>query len=178
MTADTQEDLFSAVPEVFAGNRVGNRFPEPPYSGTKARNRRSGGTATWEPPGTGPGGSGVPALIGGNREPGHLRAWLEELKRRGVQITLSADGPQVAGPADDHDRAMADRYRHALTIAATGTHPAWWTHILHPDQPVTATDLPTTPDHTPDGLAFRCGTCGRPADTLDAELVGWCEVHR
>lgn len=108
-----------------------------------------------------------------------LREWLASCRRRGVSMGLhDTDRITLTGPANDHDRAMADRYHHALTIAALGTHPAWWTHILHPDQPITATDLPTTPDHTPDGLAFRCGTCGQPADTLDAELVGWCQEHR
>jgi hypothetical protein len=111
------------------------------------------------------------------RDP-HLRDWLGSCRERGVGLGVS-DGDRVVptGPATEHDEAMAHRHAHALAVAAAGSHPAWWNRVLGRGT-CSAADLPVVVDPTTvDGLAFRCATCGHPADELDPDLLGWCGEH-
>ena len=106
--------------------------------------------------------------------PCQLRHWLNTLRDRNVTASVTTHGIQLAGPADDNDHNQAARHRHALHVAAAGTHPDWWNTVLgntpaHPDL--------TIPPSATDPDSWACTTCGAPSPWLDADLLPWCDLH-
>lgn len=98
-----------------------------------------------------------------------LRAWLNDLAHRRCTITVENHVIHIHGArAADTDRHHVNRNRHALELAANGTHPAWWRWVTgHHD---------TVPDW--DDIPWTCASCGTDdIDVLDPDLLAWCEVH-
>jgi hypothetical protein len=102
-----------------------------------------------------------------------LHQWLDDLRHRNCRITIDRNVIIVHGPAaHDTDRHHIDRHRHALHIAATGTHPTWWDHISgRADTVPTDDQIPWADD------GYACATCGQPAPHLDPNLLPWCDTH-
>lgn len=105
-----------------------------------------------------------------------LRGWLDDLRRRRCTIQIQHGVITTTGLAarwDDRDHV--DRHRHALTVAAEGTAPAWWAYVSgRTDQVPDLDDIPTA---ELDDDAFACACCGHPAATLDSDLLPWCPGH-
>lgn len=108
-----------------------------------------------------------------------LETWLRNLRARHATITIRPDGTPTTRPFAPTDRDHLTRYRHALRVAANGTHTAWWDHITgRAPMPTGIDSIPSVHHPTStDGLAFACATCGQPADTLDRNLLAWCHDH-
>jgi hypothetical protein len=95
------------------------------------------------------------------------------LKTRGIRATGAMGQIVLRGPTIPADHRLADRYRHALTVAAARTHPAWWDHVAD-----RSTELPAGIDDIPNnGDAWACACCGAPARELGGDLLAWCEEH-
>lgn len=115
------------------------------------------------------------------REAPTLRKWLDVIRAEGWRIRLVNGELQLvtAGGATafgwEHQQVLA-RHRHALQVAAAGTHPRWWDHVSgrEPAQ-LTVDDLPTAGD--PTNPAFACTACGAPATTVTGEPLAWCPEH-
>lgn len=123
-----------------------------------------------------------PPPVGRGQTPGSdlltLPDWLTDLRRRGAQITLTDGNPTVAQPTPG-DTAQLARYRHALQVAAAGTHPRWWAWVSGRGE--VAPTLDELPLVTPlDGsldVPHACATCGGPCLTVDARALAWCHEH-
>lgn len=103
----------------------------------------------------------------------HLRDWLDDIRQRGCTITVTDRVVQVRGvAATDTDRHQVNRHRHALELAAAGTHPTWWHHVLGRTDLLDLDGMP----HSGDG--FACACCGNPADQVDPSGLPWCQDHR
>ena len=103
-----------------------------------------------------------------------LTNWLTDLRRHGAHLAIHPNGTVTihGRPPERTDPKITQRHRHALTVAAAGTHPDWWNTVLgnqpaHPDLELPATD---------DG-EFACACCAAPAAWLDPHLLGWCDQH-
>jgi hypothetical protein len=107
-----------------------------------------------------------------------IAAWLAAVKARGATITV-ANGHPTTRPFLPTDRQPLERHAHALRTAAAGTHPAWWTHVARAGPlPTELDDIPTVAyADSGDGVAFACVQCGRLAETLDQQLLAWCNQH-
>lgn len=101
-----------------------------------------------------------------------LADWLNDVRRRGLTITVTDGVIHVRGrAANDLDHQQVKHHRHALTVAAAGTHPDWWSVATGKTDPHPDVDLPGT-YHDP-----ACATCGQPAPHLDHQLLAWCDQH-
>lgn len=112
-----------------------------------------------------------------------LTTWLDSLKARQLTIDMAPDGPRINGRnlhlVTPHDTHQLTRHHHALQLAATGQHHAWWTHAIGHGPTPNIDDLPTVddPDDRYGGWGFPCACCGQPADRLDSALLPWCTEH-
>lgn len=105
----------------------------------------------------------------------NLTDWIADINRRGCTITITNRVAHVIGRAATwHDHKQVDRWRHALHIAADGTHPEWWNHIV--GRPTRTLNLDDIPAATDDPDAFACSSCARPAAHLAADLTAQCDT--
>ena len=96
-----------------------------------------------------------------------LTNWINHLRQQGHQLVIHDGTIQLRGAALQRtDQPVITRHRHALTVAAQGSHPDWWNTVLGNQPPHPDLDLPWT-----------CATCGHPATHLDPTLLGWCDQH-
>jgi hypothetical protein len=166
----TLSDLESDLGQ--SGVRQVRESVKPQVTGSESRSERSDApkTSLTTPP------------VGGGQTCGlTLRALLEQLKRAGSTLTLQSGGRWHLDREHPHASATVTRHRHALSVAAARTHPAWWGHVTG-RAPLSRLDLDTVPTvdcpDTADGLAYACACCGRPGDHLDDHLLAWCRLHR
>lgn len=111
---------------------------------------------------------------------GTLADWFNDVRNRGCTITVIDRVIQVRGiRATDLDRHHVNRHRHALELAAAGTHPTWWNHVLGRTHRLSADDMPVVNDPRDQltGTGWPCACCGQPADTVSPDALPWCQEH-
>lgn len=112
------------------------------------------------------------ATPSGDRRPPPLSTWLNTLRERDITLVAAGTGAHLAGNTEHaccHDNDTLDHYAHALQLAATGTHPAWWEHVCgrRPAADLTVDDIP-----------WQCVTCGDPdVWLLNDHLEPTCHTH-